>query len=328
MGSTSTAWEVSSFEVQTTTPSATSDGLYANDNMQVPVVVVIKAIDSDSAMPYELSESDLETIKLADYDDPPTELSGAWSYSTTENEKRYWVTTTKIENKKVAASIKQPNGTVVHTAGASFESKVTLTGTNVVTYKLSDLNLRKGDTTTGSGENIIYLGDWSQTNYYLTAGKYLLRKADFDGYNLGRTWEYKIVPWNMLQLYSPRGSRNPMSSIYWPMGPKETRRAGRGTANVEITVNEEENALCFTYLHVELLDWIWFNDDYVGEGRSTFYDQFGNPGTFWVGYKDDHTTPEILDHKYDPDDDDGGDDDDDDDAELFCIHVGCEARWS
>ncbi|KAI2862001.1 hypothetical protein CBS147321_1152 [Aspergillus niger] len=329
MGSTSVSWEVTSLEVQTTTPSATSDGLYANGNMQVPVIVVIKTIDPDTNTSYQLSESDLETIKLIDYDDPPTELSGSWSYSTTENEfdhslpstkkalqpnlsltdggsqkKRYWVTTTKVENKRVAASIKQPNGIVVHTAGDPYDSKATLTGTNVVTYKLDDINLRKGDTTSGTGETVL-LQEWSHTNYYLTTNKYPLRKADFNGYNLGTDHGAEDSALEYATAYFSSSGNKSDIFFYWPMGPEETRAAGRGTAKVDVTVNDESNALCFTHMHVGIFDWRWFLD-YIGEGQFTFYDQFGNPGTFWMGYKDSHTTPEILDHQYTSDDD--GDD--------------------
>ncbi|GCB19087.1 hypothetical protein AAWM_01972 [Aspergillus awamori] len=284
--------------------------------MQVPVVVVIKTIDPDTNTSYQLSESDLETIKLIDYDDPPTELSGSWSYSTTENEfdhslpstnkalqpdlsltdggsqkKRYWVTTTKVENKRVAASIKQPNGTVVHTAGDPYDSKATLTGTNVVSYKLDDINLRKGDTTTGT-PSLIELQKWTQTNYYLTINKYELRKADFHGYILGTedpSLEYATA------YFSPTAATCDIF-YYWPMGPKETRGVGRAPwAPIEITVNEESNALCFTHMHLQNYEFWWFGS-YSWEGRFTIYDQFGNPGTFWVGYKDSNTTPEILDH--------------------------------
>ncbi|GJP93899.1 calcineurin-like phosphoesterase [Aspergillus niger] len=326
MGSTSVSWEVTSLEVQTTTPSATSDGLYANGNMQVPVVVVIKTIDPDTNTSYQLSESDLETIKLIDYDDPPTELSGSWSYSTTENEfdhslpsskkalqpdlsltdggsqkKRYWVTTTKVENKRVAASIKQPNGTVVHTAGDPYDSKATLTGTDVVTYKLDDINLRKGDTTSGTGETVASQ-KWSSTNYYLTTNKYPLRKADVNGDNLrtDQGVENSYLENAMACFFSASNEFDIF--YYWPMGPEETRRVGGASgAPIEITVNEESNALCFTHMHLQNYDFGW-TFGFLFYYRFIFYDQFGNPGTFWVGYNDSHTTLEILDHKYTADD--------------------------
>ncbi|GLA12317.1 hypothetical protein AnigIFM62618_007454 [Aspergillus niger] len=287
MGSTSVSWEVTSLEVQTTTPSATSDGLYANGNMQVPVVVVIKTIDPDTNTSYQLIESDLETIKLIDYDDPPTELSGSWSYSTTENE--------------VAASIKQPNGTVAHTAGDPYDSKATLTGTNVVTYKLDDINLRKGDTTSGTGETVASQ-KWSRTNYYLTTNKYPLRKADVNGYTLRTDQGVENSYLENAMACFPSGSNELDIFYYWPMGPEETRRLGGASgAPIEITVNEESNALCFTHMHLQNYDFGWI-PNFLFDYRFTFYDQFGNPGTFWVGYNDSHTTLEILDHKYTADD--------------------------
>ncbi|KAL3248795.1 hypothetical protein ABHI18_011881 [Aspergillus niger] len=309
MGSTSASWEVTSLEVQTTTPSATSDGLYANGNMQVPVIVVIKTIDPDTNTSYQLSESDLETIKLIDYDDPPTELSGLWSYSTTENEFDHSLPSTK---KALQPNLSLNRWGFPEEALLGYDNKCGeqesrrehQTAQWDMTYKLDDINLRKGDTTSGTGETVA-LQEWSHTNYYLTTNKYPLRKADFNGYNLGTDQGVDDSSLEYATACFSSGGNNSDIFFYWPMGPEETRAAGRGAAKVDVTVNDESNALCFTHMHVEIFDWRWFLD-YIGEGQFTFYDQFGNPGTFWVGYKDSHTTLEILDHQYTSDDD--GDD--------------------
>ncbi|GLA64610.1 hypothetical protein AtubIFM54640_006334 [Aspergillus tubingensis] len=316
MGSTSVSWEVSSFEVQTTTPNATSDALYANGNMQVPVIVVISAIDPDTCKAYELNETELETITLIDYDDPPTEISGSWSYSVTENEfehglpstkkavqpdlslaaggpqkMRYWVTTTKVEDKRIGASIKQSDGTVVHTGGGGFDSKVTLVGTNPVTYTLDDLNLEQQE---DDVEGVFPDNDstWRQRNFYLTTKKYELRKADFQGYILGTV--------DPALKYATGYFRGGLASFsifyYWPMGPKETRTVGIDSHTAEVTINQRSNALCVTVLL------LWGNVIWPAprnwEGRFTFYDKFGNPGTFWLGYDEAFFTPEILEHEY------------------------------
>ncbi|OJZ84723.1 hypothetical protein ASPFODRAFT_48846 [Aspergillus luchuensis CBS 106.47] len=316
MGSTSVSWEVSSFEVQATTANATSDALYANGNMQVPVIVVISVIDSDTNNAYELNDSELETIKLIDYDDPPTEISGSWSYSVTENEfdhglpstkkaiqpglslaaggpqkKRYWVTTTKVENKRIGASIKQSDGTVVHTGGGTFDSKVTLVGTNPVTYKVDDLNFEQQE------DNVEQKfpdnsGSWEQRNFYLTTKKHELRKADFQGYNLG-TFDPAL---DYATAYFDTGIGFFSIFYYWPMGSEEMRTVGIDSYTAEVTINKKSNALCVT--HMLLSAGTAWPASRTWEGRFTFYDKFGNPGTFWLGYGDAHATPEILDHEY------------------------------
>ncbi|GKZ72396.1 hypothetical protein AnigIFM50267_008759 [Aspergillus niger] len=286
MGSTSVSWEVTSLEVQTTTPSATSDGLYANGNMQVPVVVVIKTIDPDTNTSYQLIESDLETIKLIDYDDPPTELSGSWSYSTTENEWGF---------PKEALLGYDNKG------GEQESRREHQTAQWDLTYKLDDINLRKGDTTSGTGETVASQ-KWSRTNYYLTTNKYPLRKADVNGYTLRTDQGVENSYLENAMACFPSGSNELDIFYYWPMGPEETRRLGGASgAPIEITVNEESNALCFTHMHLQNYDFGWI-PNFLFDYRFTFYDQFGNPGTFWVGYNDSHTTLEILDHKYTADD--------------------------
>ncbi|PYH73076.1 uncharacterized protein BO88DRAFT_450437 [Aspergillus vadensis CBS 113365] len=314
MGSTSVSWEVSSFEVQATTPNATSDALYANGNMQVPVIVVISVVDPDTNNAYEPNDSELETIKLIDYDDPPTEISGSWNYSVTENEfehglpstktaiqpdlslaaggpqkKRYWVTTTKIEDKRIGASIIQSDGTIDHTGGGTFDSKVTLVGTNPITYNVDDLNFEQQEDDVHQAFPD-QSGVWVQRNFYLTTKKYELRKADLQGYNLGTVdpalkYATAYFDYGYFSIF-----------YYWPMGPKETRTVGIDSHTAEVTINQKSNALCVTVLA------IWARGTWPAsrnwEGRITFYDQFGNPGTFWLGYKEGFLTPEILEHEY------------------------------
>ncbi|BCR99551.1 uncharacterized protein AKAW2_41234S [Aspergillus luchuensis] len=317
MGSTSVSWEVTSLEVQVTTPNATSDALFANGNMQVPVIVVIKAIDPDTNTVYELSDLELETIKLIDYDDPPTELPESWSYSSTENEfehtlpastkgprsepapfdvgiqkKRYWVTTTELENKRIAASIKQPNGTVVHTGGGTFDSKVTLTGTQPKKYERKDLHILREDTADGGFSGLS--GTWDQDNYYLFSKieGCELRKADFYDYMLGDpdpALEYAVAGF----------CKSIPCSIfyYWPMGPEEKRTAGRSPYTAEITINQRSDALCFTRMWLKPSDKPW-NDAGYRSGKFTVYDKYGNSGVFYTGYEDDNNKLYVTNEPY------------------------------
>ncbi|OJZ79987.1 hypothetical protein ASPFODRAFT_38467 [Aspergillus luchuensis CBS 106.47] len=274
----SASWEVSSLEVQTSTPDAVDDVLYANGNMQVPVIIAIKAIDPGSGASYELTDSDLDTIKLIDYDDP-----------------RYWVTTTKVENKRIGASIEQPNSRVVNTAGAPYDSKVTLTGLAPVRYTLDDLNLNKDNTVSGTLNVDNSTVDWAQQNYYLTTNKHELRKVDLYGYDNGsdnppREFSTCFVPVaGLLGIF-----------YFWPMGTEEKRTVGTGNYTTEIDVNQRSDALCFT--HMEFIAILLSENRHYSEGRFTFYDRFGNIGTFWSGYKDAYTVLEILDHKFEDED--------------------------
>ncbi|RAH55760.1 hypothetical protein BO85DRAFT_470103 [Aspergillus piperis CBS 112811] len=314
MSSTSDAsWEVSFLQVQTTTADAVTDTLYANGHMQVPVIVTIKAIDPESAATYELKDSDLEKIKLIDHDDetPATELSGSWSYSATENEfdhalptsrkepqtdlsladgdpqrKRYWVTTTKMENKRIGASIKQPDGTVVHTASAGFDSKVTVRSIDPVKYTRDDLNLEREDTADGNFYSPNYHWYWDQDNYYLTSTIHDFRKVELYGYD-GGTDPYLKYSTGFFSVHEPCNI-----FYYWPMGSKETLTVGKGLMTTEITINQRPNAMCCTRMRFEGAN-PW-KEHHWWEGKFTIYDKFGNSGIFFMGYDEDRNQLQIL----------------------------------
>ncbi|GKZ33300.1 hypothetical protein AbraIFM66950_003143, partial [Aspergillus brasiliensis] len=111
------AWEVTSFAVQTSTANQKTDTLYANGRMQVPVIISVKAVNGTTGAIYD-----------------STEVTGTWFYSTTENEFAhtlgnsrdpvtpiadgtksiiFWISSTKVENKNIAAFITQPNEQVI-----------------------------------------------------------------------------------------------------------------------------------------------------------------------------------------------------------------------
>ncbi|KAI3013244.1 hypothetical protein CBS147346_247 [Aspergillus niger] len=312
------SWEVSFLQVQTSTADAATDTLFANGHMQVPVIVTIKAIDPESASTYELKDSDLKNIKLIDYDDenPATEISGSWSYSATENEfehalptsrkepqpdlsladgdpqrKRYWVTTTKIENKRIGASIQQPNGTVVHTASAAFDSKATLRGINPETYTKDDLNLERNDTANGDFYSPNYHWYWDQDNYFLTSTKYEFRKVELYSYDGGSSDPYLKYSTGFFSVHAPCNI-----FYYWPMGSQETRTVGRGLMTTEITINQRLNAMCCTrMMFTGANPW---EESHYWEGKFTIYDNIGNFGTFFMGYDEDRNQMQILTKKY------------------------------
>ncbi|PWY64820.1 hypothetical protein BO83DRAFT_411073 [Aspergillus eucalypticola CBS 122712] len=294
MSSTSDAsWEVSFLQVQTTTADAVTDTLYANGHMQVPVVVVIKAIDPESAATYKLKDSDLEKIKLAtenEFDhalptsrkEPQTDLSLA---DGDPQRKRYWVTTTKIENKRIGASIEQPDGTVVHTASAGFDSKVTLRSIDPVEYTMNDLNIEQEDTADGNFYSPNYHWYWDQDNYYLTSKIYDFRKVKLYGYD-GGTDPYLKYSTGFFSVHEPCNI-----FYYWLMGSKETLTVGRGLMTTEITINQRANAMCCTRMRFEGAN-PW-KEHHWWEGKFTIYDKFGNSGIFFMGYDEDRNQLQI-----------------------------------
>ena len=72
---TRTQWEVTSFSLRTGAPDSTTDIIYANGRMQVQVNVLIKAIVKGQTKRYLLTQSELASIELVDYDNPNHVLS-------------------------------------------------------------------------------------------------------------------------------------------------------------------------------------------------------------------------------------------------------------
>ncbi|PWY69619.1 hypothetical protein BO94DRAFT_590404 [Aspergillus sclerotioniger CBS 115572] len=169
-------WEVTFFEITTTRSDRITDTLYANGRMQVPIDVSIKAVVNDET--YTLSEQELASIKLVRYVSPDEDLPDGWDYTASENEfdhvmpttvtniknnrdsdipapaealhitpradhqvKRYWVSTTHVENEQIAASILSPSGEIIttHEEESGFDSYVALTGVAPITYHKDDL---------------------------------------------------------------------------------------------------------------------------------------------------------------------------------------------
>ncbi|UKZ66132.1 uncharacterized protein TrAtP1_007312 [Trichoderma atroviride] len=142
-------WIVEHLKIQTLTTA-----LFANGNMQVPVYVSIKASLNDEL--YRLSQDDLCLIQLVDFYNAENRLSGSWSYSTVENEFShrldgpaptgsveispdsqsicFWVSTTRVEDRTIAAGITQPDDSYITTNGGNFYSQVTLSGVSPVVY--------------------------------------------------------------------------------------------------------------------------------------------------------------------------------------------------
>ncbi|KAE8353322.1 hypothetical protein BDV28DRAFT_165011 [Aspergillus coremiiformis] len=206
-------WEVTSFSVRSSTASGTSDVLYANGRMQVPVIASIKAIDTKTNNRYQLTDAELQKIQLVDYLNTSIEIKGTWFYSTVENEFAhslgasapvqaapddsaqsiyFWVSTTKVENKNIGARITQPDKTTVTTHSTSFDSRVTLTGILPVSYTTDNITVRREDTANGKWQTVSKIGwtvtstqnlNWDQDNYYITMKDHPFLKADIHEYD-------------------------------------------------------------------------------------------------------------------------------------------------
>src|SRR4051812_2079426 len=172
-------WDVTTLKLATSAHSQTSDALYANGRMQVPVHVEIRARDRATGNTYRLTESELNGIELVDYYDTSRKITGSWFYSDHENEyshsllsvasdlnlavdvaranqgdgsqfKTYWVSTTMSENKNIGARVLQPGGTMVTSHGDNFDTHVTLTGRAPITYTTDSINVQREETAKGT----------------------------------------------------------------------------------------------------------------------------------------------------------------------------------
>jgi len=348
MGS-STEWEVNRFTVKTGTRDGTSDVLYANGRMRVPVYVDIVANVKGETNRYNLTTAELNTIQLIDYDAPGNTLSNGWavdgqggdygislnaaspkaslqqisaaSFTSLEQEadnsgssdngtpqcKQFWVSTTKIENKNVGARVKQSDGTVVTTHSTDFDSHVTLTGKEPITYTYPDnITVTREDTASGdydyewqnalTGNWDTAKKHWDQDNYYISTNTHTLKKADIHDYkgdnsHLSHCYAYCVREKTNLDLF-----------FIWDYGKEATKTAGlykeatvvdwgtdcgrKAHAEKDIKVNQKENALCLTRLAYDCSDTIWGSSWWFNCGF-TLYDIYGNKGTFSAGFSDD-----------------------------------------
>ncbi|KAJ7192347.1 hypothetical protein GGX14DRAFT_380229 [Mycena pura] len=335
-----TDWKVTYFKVETSTFSANTDSLYANGRMQIPVIVSIKAIDTAARKPYTLTDSDLNKIKLVYYYDTSGTLSNGWSYTDQKDDmfahtvtgqsgssaatadagpqaKTYWVNTTQVENQKVAASIKQSDGTTVTTHSSKFDSHVTLTVTGLIpiAYTTDNVQISRKDTANGTYRKRTGIGppgwnqwqegtmNWNQHNYYVSSNGFKFVKADIHdddstGYADGHPGDARLK--NSFAYHATDSSLK--MCFIWEFGAEDTKTAGvykedgdkRAYAYLDIKVNKKINALCLTHLAFDTAfkiggDW---SDSKCG---FTIYDVYGNSGKFYVACSSDHDGIDITD---------------------------------
>lgn len=155
------SWEVTCFQIRTGTPELTSGTLNADGKMQLPVYVSIKANIKGTDDHYYLTEGELNSIELVDFGYANDQLSDGWSYSHEQDLstsmsiappsrvsdhdnvgddyqlKRFWVSTTKAEEKNIAACIAQPDGKIVTTETSTEGSYVKLAGSTTTILEVA-----------------------------------------------------------------------------------------------------------------------------------------------------------------------------------------------
>lgn len=221
--------------------SEAGTSLFANGQMQVAANVLIKAINPINYDPYLLTAAELAKIELVDYYNTDEKLVGPWKFASVENEfshtmpqgtgfaadagdpptqpfmvdqnKRYWVSTTKAEVKRVGARITQPNSKVITTRSAENDSYIDFRGYQEIRYSLSNSEWWREDTASGSG--------WDQDNYFLRSKVHPFIRADRYGY---RDENFAVVGMRNSVAYHRAG---PHLHYMWPMGPRKTVNAGR-----------------------------------------------------------------------------------------------------
>ncbi|KAF3162205.1 hypothetical protein EYR41_004888 [Orbilia oligospora] len=335
-------WSVTKLSVKANTSDGVADRLYANGNMQVPVDVVITAVNADEK-PYYLSDSELATIKLVDYNNVDSQLSGKWKYTHQENEyghimdgaggfvsssgasgasthasghssvqtKRYWVSTTAIENQKIGAAITEPNGNYYNTHSKDENNFVILTGISPITYNTSNVRVTRdeNDTTTGMytlsyDMQVLYAKvsptvgtTWKAQNYQLSLKQGLIKKAEIYGYHSSAD------SLNHSIKYSP-SSGGELSIFYmWPLGSQEDRKVGLDvsknvspqiprfdlSATVTVPTNNRRGSVCFTRVHYSAINgfpvpFSWWGSESTEKAGCKIYDEWGNWGQFKIGF--------------------------------------------
>ncbi|KAM0126301.1 hypothetical protein ACHAP3_009378 [Botrytis cinerea] len=297
----SVQWEVTLLSINT---SEAGTSLFANGQMQVAANVLIKAINPVNYDPYLLTAAELAKIELVDYYNTDEKLVGPWKFTSVENEfshtmpqgtgfaadagdpptqpfmvdqnKRYWVSTTKAEVKRVGARITQPNNKVITTRSAENDSYIDFRGYQEIRYSLSNSEWWKEDTASGSG--------WDQDNYFLRSKVHPFIRADRYGY---RDENFAVVGMRNSVAYHRAG---PHLHYMWPMGPRKTVNAGLthyvdGTPHPkawsrDIVIRENANSLCLTRLKTSGPLGIWDLGWWFDPPSVVMYDQYGNSGMF------------------------------------------------
>ncbi|KAF4228708.1 hypothetical protein CNMCM8980_006551 [Aspergillus fumigatiaffinis] len=301
-------WEVFEMKVETSSSDHVQDSLFANGRMQVPVIVSIEAINPATGTIHKLSEEQLNTIELVDYDYPTMQLPTDWAYSDEENEfnhvlpaiastetpqaevsnpnanpqkKTWWVLTWKVERKNIGARIKTLNGTVHHTGGGigHSDSHVTIIGQSPIHYDMSNVRFDRED------RIIVYIGSYmcEQYNFYLSSARHRFQNVEVTKGSFFDPATDPPIDRCYLRVSSPPHPRFQQFSFLhylWPMGPQQTRQVGNKNAHTNITINQRPGALCFTSFSLTGRPPLYGDSAGWYEKHFKVYDEYGNWGHF------------------------------------------------
>lgn len=345
-------WEVLDLSIGTSNSHPESAQLFANGRMQAVVRVWISAQIKGTNQSYNLSPDELSEIALVDYNDPYNgldrdgDMRGDWQYSENPGEytqplpssrivgaatdlpqlargsqtQTYWVTTTAQENKDIAASITQPDGTLVNTTMAGFESRITLEGLTPIVYTTDKEStaVEKVFVTQGT-YNCDFAGPihpyWYQDNYYFSTKQFPLHKTvihwyDRTGHDNGHDNDPCLVGAFAKQLqhdYELAHSADLNVFFIWEHGTSSPTKAGlyrkdgdlTANAYANIEVDQREQALCLTRLKFDFFPGfgeLW-GTQWAFSTWFIVYDIHGNSGTFEATFSNDHDSLVIQDSK-------------------------------
>lgn len=145
-------WDVIDLQIHSVGSEPSPPPVHVDSKMQVPVYISLKANIKGTIDRYYLTEDELEAIELFDFD-TNDQLSGSWSYSDADlsnippetladsvsNQdqlKCFWVSSTKPEDKMIAARIRQPDGRLVTTQMGTGVHFTTFADTTTTTLKV------------------------------------------------------------------------------------------------------------------------------------------------------------------------------------------------
>ncbi|PWY68692.1 hypothetical protein BO83DRAFT_379950 [Aspergillus eucalypticola CBS 122712] len=322
----SVKWEVVNFSLSTNVQNETKRDIFANGQMQAQINVTIRAFIYNTAIPYQLTESDLQSLKLIDYN-TKEELTGDWTYSRVEREEFVhimpgqsfaapvvpnaddtqtivlWVSSAKIGEKRIAAQITELGETlaIVRTTGGTFESSITITARQPITYTMDNVTLTREDTAEGSWWKSVLYGQnwvntayaWDQDNYYVTSDLYPFVKVDRYEVDINGTQQpygNNGTYFRDAFAYMGLGNDKDVSIFFMPqMGGSSQAYRGVMATNgyneirsfANITVNQRKNALCLTRLRF-YYGWVSWFSNWQQDTWFTIYDQYGNYGHFSV----------------------------------------------
>ncbi|KAI1169832.1 hypothetical protein F4777DRAFT_571666 [Nemania sp. FL0916] len=245
-------------------------------------------------------------------------ISSSATSDDTPQKKRYLVSTTRVENKRIGARIQLPDGTMVTTTTSPFNFFITLVGNPPVVYTTDTINVArvtvdKGEKTVGvwnQSGNMVSSSrmPWSQDNYYISSSVHDFVKAEIHGFNATGTGADHLPDSRLANIfhYWSNNTGNLRLSFIWEFGTEETRAVGlyreTGSPNTtrieafeDIKINKKRNALCLTRLGFNWNSNIWGTNWSSDNTGFTVYDRFGNMGTFYAVWVEDEDVIVIQD---------------------------------